>query len=66
MKLLKGFLLGINFGFGLLLSNIDNPKAINLFLPLGLEWNPSVLLTIGSIIIFSVIIYFPYKKNFNH
>ena len=55
MKFLINFVLGITFGFGLILSNIFDPTTVTLFLQLGDEWNPSILLTLGGIIVFSLV-----------
>ena len=63
MKFLINLLLGITFGFGLILSDIFNPKTVNLFLSVSLEWNPSILLTIGSIIIISTALFYFLRKR---
>ena len=57
------FLLGIIFGFGLIISNIFNPKNSTLFLPMGPAWDSSILLTVGSIITFSTLFFFFIRKK---
>ena len=63
MKFVINFFLGIIFGFGLIISNIFNPKNLTLFLPTGPEWNSSILLTVGSIITFSTVFFFLIRKK---
>ena len=58
MKFFINFLLGIMFGFGLILSGIYNPKTANIFLYLDSDWNTPFLVTIGSILITSIIFIF--------
>ena len=50
MKFIVNLLLGIIFGFGLILSNIFEPKTVVQFLPATSSWNPSLLLTIVGIL----------------
>ena len=50
MKFIVNLLLGIIFGFGLILSNIFEPKTVVQFLQMTPGWNPSLLFTIVGIL----------------
>ena len=50
MKFIINLLLGIIFGFGLILSDIFEPKTVVQFLQGSPGWNPSLLLTIVGIL----------------
>ena len=67
MKNLLNFFLGITFGFGLILSNLFDPKTMSLFFNFNSEWNPSILFTVGGIILasitFLIFIKFKFKEK---
>ena len=66
MRFFVNFLLGVTFGFGLILSNVLDPKTINLFLSGSPKWDPSVILTIlGIILASSLSLFFLKKPNTN-
>ena len=62
MKFLINLLLGITFGFGLILSGISNPKTVSLFSPESQNWNTSLLFTVCTIIVISIIFQIVTKK----
>ena len=62
MKFLINLLLGITFGFGLILSGISNPKTVSLFSPESQNLNTSLLFTVCTIIIISIIFQIVTKK----
>ncbi len=58
MKFIINFLLGLIFGFGLILSNIFDPKTIILFFQWDTNQNSTILFTIFGIIMTSLIFSF--------
>ena len=66
MQFIINLLLGIAFGFGLILSGISNPKNMTVFLPGSRDWNTSFLFTVGTVIAVSIIFQIITKKaNFH-
>ena len=62
MKFLINLLLGISFGFGLILSGISNPKTVTLLSPGSRDLNISFLFTVCTIIIISTLFQIVTKK----
>ena len=51
MKKFLGCLLGLLFGFGLIIANMTNPSKVLAFLDVSGEWDPSLAIVMASALI---------------
>jgi uncharacterized membrane protein YedE/YeeE len=54
MKTLIGFLAGIAFGFGLLVSGMSSPDKVLAFLDLAGAWDPSLAFVMGGAVLTAI------------
>ena len=62
MKFFLNFVLGVIFGFGLIISGMFNPKTIDLLLMWSTDWDASLLFAITGIVIASIFSFFIVAK----
>jgi uncharacterized protein len=54
-NLISQYLIGVLFGFGLLISGMTNPQKILNFLDLAGSWDPSLLFVMGGAVLIGLI-----------
>ncbi len=64
MNILSAFVVGLVFGFGLILSGMTDPSKVLGFLDIAGEWDPSLgLVMSGAILVSSVAFFFASKRT---
>jgi len=57
MRILSSFIIGLIFGLGLVISQMVNPQKIIAFLDIAGNWDPSLLVVMGSALVTTFIGY---------
>ena len=60
---LAGFFAGVIFGVGLAVSQLVNPLKVQAFLDIAGDWDPSLLLTMGSAVLVTIIFFRRVLRN---
>ncbi|MAB98772.1 MAG: hypothetical protein CMK71_12015 [Pseudomonadaceae bacterium] len=63
MNILSAFVVGLVFGFGLILSGMTDPSKVLGFLDIAGEWDPSLGLVMGGAILVSSVAFFFASKR---